>query len=461
MVPLKKSFLDKLFLGYSFDLDRDAFSLAAINYILISLFVVVITLLHTVEEDLRPVTYRYHAIIVLSILNLWLLRKRMVDLARVLILVYLPFLVLILPPLGGVLSDEFYFWFPYIPIGLSIIPHFILHPIRQRTTLFITLVIYMSLGIFIDSYLIYYSDGAEQIIPFVVENRFYYRLVPAFLFLFVNLALGLLFIKIFQFKTIMDTQHKELVQSEKMASLGILTSGLAHEINNPLNFISGSLNALNTLKDKYINLEADLTEDKEQILKMIEQVVENSFEGVDRASNIISKLGHFANPKLEQDREEINLEFLMQSVLRSIESRVPYYIDLSTDFQKDLKIIGHEQQLKLVFTHILRNAIDALETKEKGGRETIDITSARESHDRKPYTRISICNSGPAIPKKDLKHIYDPFFSSRDAGEGVGLGLSLSYMIIKEHGGKMEVKNKTGLVSFDIFLPAWKFNLSN
>jgi len=461
MVPLKKSFLDKLFLGYSFDLDRDAFSLAAINYILISLFVVVITLLHTVEEDLRPVTYRYHAIIVLSILNLWLLRKRMVDLARVLILVYLPFLVLILPPLGGVLSDEFYFWFPYIPIGLSIIPHFILHPIRQRTTLFITLVIYMSLGIFIDSYLIYYSDGAEQIIPFVVENRFYYRLVPAFLFLFVNLALGLLFIKIFQFKTIMDTQHKELVQSEKMASLGILTSGLAHEINNPLNFISGSLNALNTLKDKYINLEADLTEDKEQILKMIEQVVENSFEGVDRASNIISKLGHFANPKLEQYREEINLEFLMQSVLRSIESRVPYYIDLSTDFQKDLKIIGHEQQLKLVFTHILRNAIDALETKEKGGRETIDITSARESHDRKPYTRISICNSGPAIPKKDLKHIYDPFFSSRDAGEGVGLGLSLSYMIIKEHGGKMEVKNKTGLVSFDIFLPAWKFNLSN
>ena len=123
--------------------------------------------------------------------------------------------------------------------------------------------------------------------------------------------------------------------------------------------------------------------------------------------------------------------------------------------------MGHKQRLKLVFTHILRNAIDALETNEKRGRETIDITSARESHVRNPYTRISICNRGPAIPKKDLKHIYDPFFSSREAGEGVGLGLSLSYMIIKEHGGKMEVKNKPGLVSFDIFLPAWKFNLSN
>ena len=74
MVPLKKSFLDRLFLGYSFDLDREAFSLVAINYILIALFVIVITLLHTLEQDLSPITYRYHAIIALSILNLWLLR---------------------------------------------------------------------------------------------------------------------------------------------------------------------------------------------------------------------------------------------------------------------------------------------------------------------------------------------------------------------------------------------------
>ena len=95
-----------------------------------------------------------------------------------------------------------------------------------------------------------------------------------------------------------------------------------------------------------------------------------------------------------------------------------------------------------------------LETKEKGGRETIEITAARESRDRKPYTRISFCNSGPAIPEEDLKHIFDPFFSSREAGEGLGLGMSLSYMIIKEHGGKLEVKNQPGIVRFDIFLPS-------
>lgn len=315
--------------------------------------------------------------------------------------------------------------------------------------------IYLILTIFIDVYLIYFSDGSEQIIPIVIENRFYYRLIPSFLFLFVNLALRLLFVKNLKFKTIMDTQYEELVQSEKMASLGTLTSGLAHEINNPLNFISGSLHAMNTLKNQYISYETELTSEKKETLKKIDHIMDSALEGVERASNIISKLDFFANPKTQKKREVLDLEKIIQSVLRGIESRLPYYINLTSDLQNDLKVRGHEQQLKLVFTHILRNAIDALESKEKGVRETIDISAARESHNRKPYTRISFCNSGPGIPDEDLKHIFDPFFSSREAGEGIGLGLSLSYMIIKEHGGKLEVKNQSGVVRFDIFLPAW------
>ncbi len=299
------------------------------------------------------------------------------------------------------------------------------------------------------------SDGSEKIIPFVLENHFYYRLIPAFLFLFVNLALRLLFVKNLQFKMILDKQHDELVQSEKMASLGILTSGLAHEINNPLNFISGSLNVLNSLKERYITLDTNSNDEKKDIIKLLDHVMSSSFEGVERASNIISKLDFFANPKSNQEKEEINVETLIQSVLRSIESRLPYYIDLTTDIQKDLRVSCHEQQLKLVFTHILRNAIDALESKEKRSRETIEISAARESHNRRPYTRISFCNSGAGYPGKRSQTHLRPLLSSREAGEGVGLGMSLSYMIIKEHGGKLEVKNLPGTVRFDVFLPAW------
>lgn len=244
-----KSLYQRLSLGYNFDQDSEAVSLVYINYFLIILFGVVVFLLHVVEEDLRLVSYRYHGIIAFSFLNLWLLKKRLIKPVRIIILITLPFFLLILPPLGGVFADEFYLWFPYVPIGLCLIPHFILHPVRHRVLLYISLAVYLTLTLFIDSYLILLSDGAEKIIPIVIENRFYYRLIPMFLFLFVNLALRLLFVKNLQVRTVIEAQQKDLIQSEKMASLGILTAGLAHEINNPLNFISGSLNAL---KGKYI-----------------------------------------------------------------------------------------------------------------------------------------------------------------------------------------------------------------
>ncbi len=455
MRKLRKSLYERISLGYSFGQEREAFSLVFISYFLIILFGVVVFILHVFEKDLLPVTYRYHGIIVFSLLNLWLLNRNLINPARIIILVFLPVLLLILPPLGGVFADEFYFWFPYVPIGLSIIPHFILRPIRHRLALNITLAVYLFLSLFIDSYLTHLSDGSEKIIPFVIENHFYYRLIPAFLFLFVNLALRLLFVKNHQFRTIMDEQQENLIMSEKMASMGILTSGLAHEINNPLNFISGSLNALKTLKKKYIELDSELSPGKIELLQQIEKVVENAFEGVERASSIISKLHFFANPEVSQEKVEVNLDHLLQSALKSIESKLPYYIHLISDVPKDLKVLCHEQQLRLVFTHIIRNAIDALESQEEKKREAIYISATRESHDRKPYTRISISNSGPAIPEESLKHIFDPFFSSREAGEGLGLGMSLSYMIIKEHGGNMEVKNEIGRVRFDVLMPAW------
>ena len=280
------------------------------------------------------------------------------------------------------------------------------------------------------------------------------------MFLFVNGALSLLFLKNYQFRKIMDAQQEELVQAEKMSSLGILTSGLAHEINNPMNFISGSLNALNTLKEEYLKLDSESTPEKKKILERIDHVVDSAFEGVERATNLISKLKFFSNPGVKQKMLEVNLESIIQSVLRSIESKLPYNISLSTKIPGNLKVFCHEQQIRLVFTHIIRNAIDAFETKEDNQRESLEIIASRESINRHPFSKISFFNSGPTIPEDSLKHIFDPFFSSRDVGEGEGLGMALSYMIIKEHGGKMEVSNEDGKVRFDVFLPAWVEKIS-
>ena len=237
-----------------------------------------------------------------------------------------------------------------------------------------------------------------------------------------------------------------------MASLGTLTAGIAHEINNPLNFISGSLQALDTLKDEYLKLDSGDVPGKEKLLKKIEQVVDASFEGVNRASDITSSLEFFANPGIK-NKQETSLEQLVHSALKRVESRVPYYTTLTQDIPVDLKVWCHEQQLRLVLTHILRNAIDAFETKADKERESITIIASEERIDRRPFTRISISNSGPAIPEKDLKQIFDPFFSSREAGKGTGLGISISYRIVREHGGRIAVSNREGMVTFDVLLP--------
>lgn len=113
---MKRSFIDKLTLGYRFDQDREVIALLYICYFTILLFGIVIVLLHTSDEELILVSYRYHTIIVLALIIVWLIKIRLFTLARVLMLVLIPILLIILPPLAGLTSDEFYFWFPYLPI---------------------------------------------------------------------------------------------------------------------------------------------------------------------------------------------------------------------------------------------------------------------------------------------------------------------------------------------------------
>ena len=449
---VRKPMIERFSLGYTFARDREALSLIYISYFMILIFSMVVILLHTSGEELLPVSYRYHAFILLSLLELWLMKKRWILLARMLILFITPFLLIILPPLAGLVEDEFYFWFPYVPIALSLIPHFILHTVRHRIALITILGLYLLLVVFIDNYMMLVSDGNQEIIALVVENRFYYNLIPVIIYLFVNLAIGLLFAEIYRNEMTMERQKEDLIQAEKMASLGTLTAGIAHEINNPLNFISGSLQALYTLKDEYLKLESGDVPGREKILKQIEKVVDASFEGVNRASDIISSLEFFANPGIK-NKQETGLEQLVQSALKRVESRMPYYATLTKDIPGDLKVWCHEQQLRLVFTHIFRNAIDALETKEDKEREAIGIIAREEKINRRPFTRISISNSGPAIEDKNLKQIFDTFFSSREAGKGTGLGMSISYRIVMEHGGRIEVSNREGMVNVDVLLP--------
>ena len=443
---------NRLTLGYRFDQEKEIVSLIFLSYFFILLFSLIVILLHTSGEALAPVSYRYHSLILLGFVELLLIRFRLFTLAKLLMLALPPFLLLILPPLAGITSDEFYFWFPYVPIALSLISHFILHTYRERVALTITLVVYCLLSLFISNYLILLKDGTETIIPIILENRFYYSLIPVIIFIFVNLALGLVFAKNYKYEQIMIRQQDELIQSEKMASLGTLTTGIAHEINNPMNFISGGLHATSTLKNELFKMEVDPSKERRALYHQMDKIMENSLEGVQRVTDIVTSLKFFSNTgqTIKQDHD---LNQLLYSVLLSIERKIPYYISLTNEIPAGTTIHCFEEQLQQVFTNILLNAISAHEETVGDKQKTIHISVAESRRDRKDVTCISFSNNGPLIPEQEIKKIFNPFFTLNDAGKGIGLGMAISYMIISEHHGWIEVRNENDLVIFDVILP--------
>ena len=444
--------LKKLGLGIRFDRERELFSLVFLSYGYILLFSLVVIQLHTSSEELVPVSYRYHSMIVLGFVLLILIRFRLVVIAKILLLTVTPFVLLILPPLAGLFSDEFYFWFPYVPIAMSLIPHFILHTRRERIGLIVTLVAYLFLTLFDTGFMMALSDGSESIIPIVQENRFYYELIPMIIYIFVNVAMGLVFAKIYRYEQIMLRQQDELIQAEKMGSLGVLTTGIAHEINNPMNFISGGIHATTTLKNELIKLEGKPTKKKMALYEQMDKIMENTLEGVQRVTDIVTSLKFFANPG-KADKREHDLDQLLYSVLLSIEKKIPYYIILNKEIPEGTSIYCYDEQLQQVFTHILLNAIHDLEEHPGETQSLIDISVKESKRENQEVSCITISNNGPPIPDHELKKIYDPFFTLDNAGKGKGMGMAISYMIIKEHRGWIEARNENNRVVFDVILP--------
>jgi len=442
----------KLGLGYRFDQDREVLSLIYFSYFYILLFSLVVILMHTSAEELILISYRYHALILLGFVILLLVRFKLFMLAKILILWVTPFLLLILPPIAGLYSDEFYFWFPYVPIGLSLLPHFLLHTKRDRPALIVCLLSYLLLAIFISDFMMLLSDGSGKIIPIVLENKFYYSLIPIILYIFVNLALGLVFARNYAYEQIMLQQQDELIQSEKMASLGVLTTGIAHEINNPMNFISGGLHACSTLKNELLKLDGELSKEKLALNKQMEKIMENTLEGVDRVTDIVTSLSFFSNPGKPHKRD-YDLNQLLYSVLLTIEKRIPYYINLNKKIPEGTTIYCYDEQLQQVFLHILQNAIQVLEETEEDKQKTIEIAVKETSKENKALSCISFSNNGPPIPEHELTKIYDPFYTLNNTGTGKGLGMAISYMIMQEHQGWIEARNENELVIFDVILP--------
>ncbi|MEP1034086.1 tetratricopeptide repeat protein [Ekhidna sp.] len=226
--------------------------------------------------------------------------------------------------------------------------------------------------------------------------------------------------------------QKLLITSEKMASLGVLAAGVGHEINNPLNFIKNGIGALSK------KLEGNEDEELQSYFRIVN-------EGVDRATNIVKSLSHFSRKGPRVD-EKCNIHEIIENCLLILHNKIRNKVRVITNFTNlGAELRGNEGRLHQAMMNIIANAEQAIH--EEG---TLEITTRRKEE----HMEILVEDDGEGIPEENLIKISDPFFTTKAPGEGTGLGLFITFSIIEEHNGTIEVKSNHGAgTKFIITLP--------
>jgi two-component system NtrC family sensor kinase len=228
-------------------------------------------------------------------------------------------------------------------------------------------------------------------------------------------------------------RQDQLIHSGKMAAVGTLTSGIAHELNNPLNNIWMTTEAL-------ISDFQDYPDEKK--LKMLEQI----YNQVERASSTVRNLLDFTR-KEQPAFTSVSIPKIMESTLKLIENELKLAdIDLDIDVEEGLpEITGNPRNLQQVFLNLFLNTIQAM---PDGGRLGVRV------HVEDGLVRADVSDTGVGILPENLDKVFDPFFTTKEPGQGTGLGLSVSYGIVEKHGGKIIVESEVGKgTTFSVFLP--------
>jgi two-component system NtrC family sensor kinase len=228
--------------------------------------------------------------------------------------------------------------------------------------------------------------------------------------------------------------ENQMAQADKLASIGQLSAGIAHGINNPLGIILGYTQLL--MRDE------DATTERYADLKIIEKHVKN-------CRLVVEDLLNFARSSTTE-KEAIKIHEAIDEVLNFIEHHSEiHHIEIRKDYDKNIPpLLLDDKKIKQVFMNLIMNAKDAV-----GKSGTICLST---KYDRsKRQVAIKITDTGSGIEKKNLKRIFDPFFTTKPTGEGTGLGLSVSYGIVKNHGGNIFVESKPGTgTTFTVVLTA-------
>lgn len=261
--------------------------------------------------------------------------------------------------------------------------------------------------------------------------------------------------------------QEQLVQSEKLASIGQLAAGVAHEINNPIGYVFSNFETLGTYIARMLEMFKAYQEaedsivapdvlarlramragiDLDYLIEDIPVLMAESREGISRVRKIVQDLKDFSRVDANQEWQWANLHTGIDSTLNIVSNEVKYKADVVREYGDIPEIECLPSQLNQVFMNIIVNGAHAI----SGARGRITIrTGAAGDH-----VWVEISDNGSGIPREHLPRIFDPFFTTKAIGSGTGLGLSLSYGIIQKHHGQIEVQSEAGQgTTFRITLP--------
>ena len=234
-------------------------------------------------------------------------------------------------------------------------------------------------------------------------------------------------------QSLKDTQ-KQLIYSEKMASLGILSAGIGHEINNPLNFIKNGASAMEEELKRH-------EFDKPEVIKPFLEIINS---GVQRATNIVRSLSHFSRQG-ERNDEPCDIHEILDNCIVILQNKIKSKVEVEKDLDPAVQSVpGNEGKLHQAFLNIISNAIQSI---DKTGSITI------KTQENKRQVSVAISDTGSGIEEADISKLGEPFFTTKAPGDGVGLGLFITYAIIEEHRGRITVDTEVGTgTTFTIFL---------
>ena len=216
--------------------------------------------------------------------------------------------------------------------------------------------------------------------------------------------------------------HEQLIQSEKLAGIGILASGVAHEINNPLTGIIGMA-------------EASL---EEEDISTIKSYLTDILNCGQRISEIVKGLRSYCRVAKQEEQNPIDMNDVLEESLKMVRLAVKTSsVEVVKKFQPIDKVVANLGEIQQVFTNLITNAFQVMDG--KGGIITLCTRSLRDS------VEVKVSDNGMGIPQKHLSQIFDPFFTTKKTGEGTGLGLNIVYRIVTKYGGTIDVESREGL----------------